>query len=251
VPAGEGGVPVLDALATRIEARLPATRVLLDTEQLSRAPASAGPSVRLARDAVSDLEAGDAAPWCSGAAREACLRDALARVERVVQRAPDSCEGFALRARARVATGDSAEGMAQLEKAADAVGDRALCLRKLVEIARSAGDARRVESALDKIVTAGCVDETECASSLAWAAAQNEGEGNERKAFVLYKRASERFPDDDALLEHAASLAGRMGLHAESAGDYDRLARKHPNDPRWREAAAAEHDAAMREAVRL
>jgi tetratricopeptide (TPR) repeat protein len=251
VPPREGGVPVLEALAIRVDARLPATRTLLDTEQLARAPTSVGPAIRLASDAVEDLETGSAAPWCAGAARQECSRLALARAERVVQLAPDKCVGYALRARARVATGESVEGLAQLEKATDGIADRLACLQEMVLIARSAGDTHRVESALDKIVTAGCADEAECASSLRWAAAQNEGAGNLRKAFVLYKRASERFPDDDALLERAAELAARMGLHAESAGDYERLARKHPDDARWRQAAAVEHDAALREAVRL
>jgi tetratricopeptide (TPR) repeat protein len=251
VPDGDAGIGALEALATRVEPRLPATRVLLDREQAARAPSSPGPAVRLAQDAVEDLEAGEGAPWCMGVARDACIRDALARAERVVQLEPAKCDGFALRARARLAGGNVAQGLADLEKATDAVTDRVSCLKQLAAIARRAGDVPHAERALDRIVNAGCADDAECAAALAWVAQQDEANGNLRKALVLYKRASERAPDDDALLERSAALAGHMGLHAESAAGYERLARKHPGDLRWRRAADTEHEAAMREAVRL
>ena len=234
VPEGKDGVPVLEGLAVRIEPRLPATRVLLDAEQTARAPASPGPAARAARDAVEDLEAGDAASWCTGSAREACLRDALARAARVEQLEPRACEGFAFRARAGVAAGHPGEALGDLEKAADVVSDRVPCLKELAAIARGAGDMRRVDGALDKIASAGCADEAECAADLAWVAGQHERDGNLRKALALYKRASERAPGEDAYLEHVAGLASKTGLHAESALDYERLAQKHPEDARWR-----------------
>jgi hypothetical protein len=251
VPDGKGGVEVLEALAQRIEDRLPATRVLLDAEQAVRAATARGPAIRAAVDAAEDLEAGEASPWCTGGARERCVRDALARAERVVQIEPQKCEGFALRARVRVASGDAARGLVELENAADTVIDRIECLKQLADVARRGGDVHRVEAALDKIVAAGCADDAECATDLTWVAQQDEGDGNLRKALVLYKRASARVPDDDALLERSAALAARMGLHAESAADYERLARKHPEDKRWTKAVEVERSAAMRDAVRL
>jgi tetratricopeptide (TPR) repeat protein len=251
VPEGKDGVPVLEALAERVEPRLPATRVLLDAELSARAPTSLGVAVRAAHDAVEDIEEGAAAPWCSGSSREACERSALARAERVEQIEPEKCEGYALRARARIAGGHAAQGLAEMEKATDVVSDRVSCLKRLVALARRAGDMRSVDAALDKIVSAGCAEEAECAASLAWVAGQNEGDSNPRKALALYRRAYERAPDDDALLENVARMAATTGLHAEAAEDYERLARRRPQEARWKTAAYAEWASAVKGATKL
>lgn len=251
VPEGPTGVPVLEALAAAIDGRLPATRVMLDAELARRAPAAPGPARRAATDAVDDLEAGDAAPWCTQASRDSCQRDALAKAARLQQIEPDMCEGYALRARVRAAAGDGARGLAELGKAVDRVRDRVPCLEQLVAVALEAGDRRQADRALDMIVSAGCADDAECARNLAWVGGRAESIGNPRKALALFKRAYERAPGDDALLEHIARLAANAGLHAEAAGDYERLARKYPEELRWRQAAQAEHAAALREAVRL
>jgi tetratricopeptide (TPR) repeat protein len=250
-PPGPAGVPILEALAETIEPRLPATQAMLDDELMSRAPRRPGPALRRARDAVADLEAGDGAPWCTGSARSACLRDALEKAAGVERIEPDMCEGYALDARARAVDGQTTLALAELAKAADIVTDRVPCLKELVAIARAAGDARRADEILDKITEAGCADDAECARTLGWVADQNEVAGNAQKALALYKRAYQRAPDDDGLLQHIAGLSASAGLHGEAAGDYERLARKHPDEPRWRRAAEAEHDAAMRGAVRL
>jgi len=251
VPPGKPGEVVLEGLAQRIAVRLPATRTLLDAELAARNPVAPGPVSRGARDAVEDLEEGDAAPWCSGERRRGCVERALASAARLVQLHPDRCEGFALRARALVANGSAADGISGLAQAADNATDRVPCLKELAVIARGAGDTLRADAALDKIVSAGCVDDQECAASLAWVAQQDERYGNLRKAFVLYRRASDRAPLEDSFLERAADLASRMGLHAEAAADYERLARKHPDDVRWRQAVETERAAAMRDSVKL
>ena len=55
-------------------------------------------------------------------------------------------------------------------------------------------------------------------------------------------------PTTEGLLRAAASarLAVGSGLHAEAQRDYEQLARRHPDDARWRQSAAAEHSAALK-----
>jgi tetratricopeptide (TPR) repeat protein len=250
VPVGKEGTVVSELLVQAIKDRLPATRVLLDAELMERVRTARGPVSRSASDAVEDLEATDGAPWCQGAAREPCVREALAKARQLEQMAPDLCEGYVLHARARVASGDVAGGITALEKATDEVTDRLWCLKELVAIARRTGSDTHTEAALEKILAVGCGDEAACAENLRWVGLQYESMGKSHKALALYRRAFERAPDD-ALLAHMADLAVQGGLHAEAAADYEQLARSHPENAQWRRLAVTEHDAAMREAVRL
>ncbi|HLK37223.1 MAG TPA: O-antigen ligase family protein [Polyangiaceae bacterium] len=250
VPSGDAP-RVLDMLVRALADRLPSTCVRLDAELAGRAPENPAPALRAARGAVEDVEAGDAAPWCSGAARSACLRDALDKTARAQRAAPPACEAHALRARARIAAGEPTAALRDLQVAADSVSDRVACLEALEGIARAAGDAPRANAALDQVVRAGCSDDRDCVRELAWVAARQEATGNPHSAYALYRRAYERAPDDDALLENIARLAAQAGLHAEAAEDYKRLAGHHPGDPRWPAAALHEREAAVREALKL
>ena len=250
VPEGHAGVAVMELLAQAIDARLPATRVRVDADLVARASTAPGPALRSTRDAVDDLEAVGGAPWCEGTGRVRCVSTALSEALRVEQMAPDKCDGYALHARARVASGDAAGGVAELEKAAGEVADRLPCLRQLVALAHAAKSESGVEAALHSLVTAGCASETECAQNLLWVGREYEAAGSPHKALAQYKRALEHVPDD-ALLAHMADLAASGGLHAEAAADYEQLARKHPGETRWKSLAVAQHDAAMREAEKL
>src|SRR5260370_41623592 len=111
VPEGKGGVPVLEGLVEALKDRLPATAVRLDAELRARTPTRSGRAVRAAGDAVGDLEAGEAAPWCSDSMRGLCVRDALDKAVRAEQLSPEKCAGYALHARARVYIGDRGEGL--------------------------------------------------------------------------------------------------------------------------------------------
>jgi hypothetical protein len=48
-----------------------------------------------------------------------------------------------------------------------------------------------------------------------------------------------------------ARLAAALGLHAEAAEDYERLARRHPGDARWTTAADEQRTAALSARVAL
>jgi tetratricopeptide (TPR) repeat protein len=150
-----------------------------------------------------------------------------------------------------VAIGDAATGLDELEKAIDVVSDRVACLQKLESIAHSAGDEQRAQQALDRVANAGCSEDAECARNLAWMAQREQARGNVQKALALYRRANQRAPQDDALLEAIAGLAAAAGLHGEAAEDYEQLARRHPQDSRWKQAAQSEKDAAVRAVVGL
>jgi tetratricopeptide (TPR) repeat protein len=246
VPRGKVGVAVLEQLVQAIGDRLPATRARLDAEMVVRAPNSTGPPIRSAQYSVQDLEM----PWCEGGARDGCIRKALAMATVVQRLEPEQCEGFALHARARAASGDAAGGVAELEQAADQVRDRLRCFEQVVTIAREGRLEAQTEAALRRIVAAGCGSSAECSDAFLWVGGQYEAMGRMHEALNLYKRAFEQVPDDQ-LLGRIAALAAAMGLHAEAAQDYDQLARHHPGDAQWRSAADAEHRAAMQDTVRF
>jgi tetratricopeptide (TPR) repeat protein len=200
---------------------------------------------------VDDLEASEPASWCEGAARRDCAHDAIDKAAQAERLAADKCDGYVLHARARVASGDVTGGLAELEGAADRVTDRVGCLQSLVALSRTVGNEASTQSAMDKIVNAGCSDSAECAQSLIWVAHEEQGRGNRRKALALLKRAYERTPENDGLVEEMGLTAAALGLHAEAAEDYERLERRHPEVERWRAASQAERDAALREAIKL
>ncbi len=251
VPPGRAGVPALELLVRSVSERLPATRVRLDEELAARVPNHAGAALRAAQDALDDLRADEGAAWCEEDARAGCVRVAVDTAMRARKIAPEKCEARVLVARARVAAGEAAAALAELESAADTVDNRVRCLEDLAAMARVAGDEARTQRALDKITNAGCGEDAECALNLSWVAEQELQRGNSRKALALYKRAYERAPEQDALLECVARLSARAGLHAEAAEDYDRLARRRPTEAQWRKAEDAERQAAMRGAMNL
>jgi hypothetical protein len=251
VPSGQEGERVLEMLVGAISERLPATRVRLDEELAARAPERAGPRLRAARDAVEDVEAGDGAPWCTGPLGPACIPRALAKARLAEQAAPSQCYPYVLHARAAVAAGETAAALKELQAAADSVLDRVTCLQALAEMARRTGDNEHAETALGQIVKAGCTDDGECARQLVWVASQQEAIGNRSTALSLYKRAHDRAPDDDSVVENVARLAAGAGLHAEAAETYDGLAKRHPADARWPDAASKQRQAAVKEALKL
>jgi tetratricopeptide (TPR) repeat protein len=251
VPDDRAATTVLDLLVTALQLRLPATSVRLDAELAVRAPRHPGPPLRAAKDAVDDIEGGSSAPWCEGSARTACERRALDSAEQAEQLAPGRCEPHAVHARARLVSGDVAKGLEELSNASNAVGERVLCLKELVRLAGGAHDERRTAEALDKIAKAGCNDDAECAGNLAWVANVEEGRGNQRRALAMYKRAYARAPEQDWLLEAMARLAAAVGLHAEAAEDYERLARRRPGQAAWTKAADEQRAAALAAHVTL
>jgi tetratricopeptide (TPR) repeat protein len=131
------------------------------------------------------------------------------------------------------------------------VVDRVVCLQALESIAQGAGDEERALRVLDKVANAGCNEDRDCARQLTWVAQQAEVRARPSKALALYRRAYERTPDDDDLLENIARLASTAGLHAEAADDYERLARRRPQEERWRTAADIERASAVKHALNL
>jgi tetratricopeptide (TPR) repeat protein len=248
VPDGPVGVGVLEGLGGEVRPRLPASGLRLDTELARRAPMNHGPTLRAALAAVEDLEAGGSAPWCQGAAWPACVQSAIALARRAEEGAPRSCLPRALHARARLANGEPKEALKELSDAVDEVGERTECLRTLVWLARTAHDDASVTAAIDRIAKAGCTDGA-CAGDLAWAAEIEVARENPHRALKLYKQAYELRPDDDALLESVARLTSAVGMHTESAEDYQRLSSRHPAEHRWRDAAVREQVAALEGAI--
>jgi tetratricopeptide (TPR) repeat protein len=251
VPTGAAGAEMLRSLVVALTARLPATSVRLDEELSARAPAGLGPTARAAADAVADLDAGESASWCQGTARAACIDHALSLTHTLENVDPTACAGYSLEARALAATGDITLAMKRLDEVSDRVADRVPCLQVLAGLARSVHDDKRLDAALAEIARAGCEDEKQCVSNLVWVAQNYEAKGNHGRAISTYKRAHERAPDDDALLENVARLSVLSGLNAEALKAYEELARRHPGEERWRRAAQEQREAMFRGVVKL
>jgi tetratricopeptide (TPR) repeat protein len=251
VSKGATGTQVLQQLVLALEPRLPATCVRLDQDLSERAPLILGPPKRAAADAVADLEAGDGAPWCQEEGHSACVNRALFLARKVETLDPATCYGYGLEARALAAAGETTQAMDRLERIADRVTDRVACLQVLVGLARTVHDDPRFDLALGEIARAGCAEEKQCVSNLVWVAEKQEARGSPGRALATYKRAYERAPDNDTLLESIARLAAAAGLNAEALKDYQELARRHPGDARWRKAAEEQHEAMLRGVVKL
>jgi hypothetical protein len=235
VPAGPSGVPMLALLANNVGERLPSTQVRLDAELLRRAPAMKEPVIRVAARALDDLVADDAAPWCARD-RQACLRrglEASAAAERI---APNSCQAHVVRAHLLALNGQAQEAIAQLGAAADSAIDRGLCLHELATIATSARDEAAATSAIERLSRLPCEDgRSPCIANLLLAADLEEARGNRNRALVFVRRALATESTEDDVLEHLAHLASRSGLHVEAVGAFEKLARRHPGDPRLQE----------------
>ncbi len=250
VPSGKGGAKLLERLIGDLRERLPATCVRLDRELSDRSPEAEGPANRAAEEAVADLEAGDAAPWCLAAGRPLCVDRALAQSRELQKTAPHACRGYIMEARARLAADDRGSAVAALERAANEATDRKACLHSVVEVAMSVQDGARVESSLHQILRAGCASDQECLEDYLYVAAIEERAGNMASALIAYKQAYEHAPENDQVLEQLADAAARSGVHGEAADHYQKLAERHPEDKRWRMAADKEHDAFLGDFVK-
>jgi tetratricopeptide (TPR) repeat protein len=248
-PTGRARATALELLVQELQDRLPAACERMDGELAKLDARLPSPNARSAMHVVDDLNQNDAAPWCTEAARRACIDSGLEGAARVIRGYPQDCLGYALRAQVLTAAGEARAGITELAHSADQVSDRTACLRQVVSLSRTAGETQVAAGALDSLANAGCSDDAECARNLIWVARNEEEMGNARKSLVLYRRALERTPQDDTVLESVARLAAETGLHGEAAEDYERLAQQHPDQARWVRAAGDERAAAMRDAV--
>ena len=241
-PPGARETRLLSAIATSCIGRLPATTARLDAEITSRVPLAHDPRVRAAAAAVQDLEDPDATPWCQGSLREPCRKEAARLIQAVEDESPRSCEGLLLRARALIAAGQVQAGLDYLERRSDESNERVACLVQLEVLSRRSFDEARAERALQKIVHAGCDERADCLNQLTFVAREQEARGYPALALAAYDRAYEQSPDDE-ILAQTARLAAETGLHARALSDYEKLARRHPEEPRWSAAVKQERDA--------
>jgi hypothetical protein len=248
-PEGLYGIELLQAVADAVAARLPATHARLELDLARLAPKARAPTKSMADDAVGDLEAGEAAPWCVGGRRATCAQLALERARELANVDADSCDGPALEARVFSATGDAGEGLRRLHVAASTRADREGCLRALVQQAIAAGKPEEAESALEQLARPPCDAQPDCLARLQWVAKEQEQLGHVGHAAMTMRRAHQAAPWDDALLLEAARLASAAGLHAEALADYELLVKREPGHPTWPKKAAAEAAAVAKAAA--
>ncbi len=248
VPHGQAAVGVREALSTAIRPRLPAAARRLDRLLAAeRSPASA---LRIAEDAVRDIETGSLAPWCRNPdAKARCVALALETSELARSLNANACVAHALVARAELAEGGVEGALTGLERATETVDDRVPCLEILAVLARKAGDTSRFERVLDGLGRSACRSNQECSQTARWVSAEEEAVGQLQRALAACRRGHERVPEDVDLLECTARLAARAGLHAEAAEDYAELVRRRPDEGKWRDAEVAERSAAIRGVV--
>ncbi|MGH7734016.1 MAG: tetratricopeptide repeat protein, partial [Gemmatimonadales bacterium] len=226
----------------------PATVWRLDVEIEGRDPSQVSPALRRVSAALSDLRAGDAAPWCAED-RPKCVQTALDLSDHLRAVSAGSCEAAAMRGRILVEAGDAERALTELDAAADAGVDQQTCLRGAVLIAIGARLSARADREIERLSRIGCAESGECADNLVFAAEAELERGRDGLALAFFERAADRAPEREDLLQRIALLASRKGLHGEAAAAYKRLASRHPGDPRWSAAERTEGSAAAAEAI--
>jgi hypothetical protein len=240
----------LERLVQGLATRLPATAVRLDLDIAQLEADSPELARRRAQASLDDLAQREAAPWC-WEDRPRCVDGALALAVRLEKLTPSRCDGFAMYARAKLEGGDAAGALKELRGAAAKVSDRTACLEELASVASTAKSDSVLTETLDQITHAGCSDAKDCVTNLLWVASFEQQRGNPHRALAVLQRAHERDPSNDALLARVAELATSVSLHAEALRAYEELSRHHPEDARYRAAAAREKEALLRDSVKL
>lgn len=240
-PPAKAGVYALGEFARAVRERLPATQERIEEEALRRSPDDAEAILRYTLTALADLEK-EGVVWCE-TDRPACVQRAVEGARKLIELRANECLGYACRARAFAATGELDRAIDDLSAAANNVDNRSECLIQVVELAKRTKNERRITSALDVLMRAGCATADECLANLQYAAAVEQERGNSRRALALYRKASERFPERDESLVSEATTASAIGLHAEALDAFGKLARRHPEDASWSAAIARERSA--------
>jgi hypothetical protein len=249
LPRGPQGAFWAGVIAAAVAPRLPATAERLYSLARSRSPDDYTLVARRATDALADVLTGESAPWCFGAHRVACLTDALDRATDLIRADPSRCSGHAVHARIVFESGDGARAVSELRAAAEGVSDRVACLEELTDLALRARSDDAATQALDRIAHAGCNDAAECVKNLRFVAGRESGRGNDGRALAALNRARQIEPTDDILVADAATLASKVGSHAEALRLYQGLAARHAGDGHWQAAVAAEKASLMNEAL--
>jgi tetratricopeptide (TPR) repeat protein len=239
-------LPILEQVAGNLAARLPATQARLDELIRRLDPNAQGPLHRIVDDATTDLESGDAAPWCEE--RSDCIRPGLAAVSRLIGMDPGKCTHFVSRARLGIAAEDSLGALRELEEEGQSASDPSECWRGLGELAFAARNDPYMEAAEEAMSRSGCASDSECATNLLWVASLEQRRGNPRRAMNHLQHAHDKSPDRADIVQRMAELAGALGMHAQAYEAYTTLTRMNP-DPRWRDAANRERAELMHEAT--
>lgn len=222
---------VIAEMSPAIGARLPATQALLDEELLRRAPDDRSARVRRAEALVLQFEH----------ARE--LGDpgslqmlAVDETKRLVERFPASVRARSLVARLQAAAGDARGAAAMLAESCTKLDDPAACTIEELRIAEAAG--LDVTGTVDRLVRLPCGSEAICLRNLGAAGAAEERRNRPERALAFYAKAFERYPEHDASAERLGALAQRLGLYGQAFESYQRLAKRHPEEPRYAQEAA-------------
>ncbi|MBX3228108.1 MAG: O-antigen ligase family protein [Labilithrix sp.] len=249
VPEGDRAGAVLEELATLLGKRLPASVVVIDQAILARDPNAIGPWRRIAMATLGDVR--DKEPWCEGVDRGACIEEGLAAATRVRALSPERCEGHELGAQFLVEKGELDRAFTELEDAAETVLDRSACGRALVSLSVRTGQRARVDTALDRLLRAGCEAPPQCVENLLFAAEIEAQRGGTRRALSLTKSAAERAPEREDLLVRAARLAEAQHAYGDALDAYTRLAARHPEDAALAAAVARQRDALARGVLKV
>jgi len=195
------GVPLLNYVVVAVRQSLPASTVMIDDEILRRDPNNREALERRANAVWNDVEDGEASPWCSG--NSECVVRAEQTAQRVQEVAPESCDGYAIEARALVATGRTADGLRKLRQSLDLVTDWPTCDATLATLAIAAGDESTASRAIEALAKRPCAREEDCISNLLGAAALETSRGSPHRALVYLRRADELAPARQAIQKAA------------------------------------------------
>jgi tetratricopeptide (TPR) repeat protein len=154
-------------------------------------------------------------------------------------------------ARIRLLQGEKTRAVEVLAAHAGDVVDTANCLGELAYLAVDAGDDARATAASDRLARLPCDDPAECGRNLSAVAQIELSRGNKRRALAYYRRLLEQSPEDDYVLGRVAEVSMQLGLYGEAVSTYEKLAARHPGDPRYADATRRARDEMLRAHVGL
>ncbi len=245
VPAGPAAITMLDTLALALVQTKPATAWRIDEQALARPGTATGAIHRHATATLADVR--EPAPWCDVPQRP-CVREALKYARMVRAANPTQCEA-AIPVAELMARENPQQALDELDGLINQAPDATACIRGIIEIGGRTGHRARADAAIAKLERMMCREAQRCAENLVFLGETEVSRGNGRRAIGLFKKAYEQSPDRrEDVLERIATLATSQGMHGEALDAYTRLAERHPEEGRWKDAALAEREAIQRRA---
>ena len=220
-PEGAEGAPLLATIGGVLGVGSP-LGAECDVEALGRVDTLVEPRAREALRRIDEIER-DAT---RSRPDRGALLDAVLQCARILQDLePSRSTGLTLRARLRAVEGAPGDGAAMLERECNHFEDRQACLRARIEVAAKAAAPEPLDAAAKDLLSAVCVDSSQCAETASWLGGVRARRGELGAALLLLARAARESPNDEQRWLTLAMNAAAAGAHGQALDALERVAR--------------------------